>query len=156
MKKFAKVFAVIVVCALVLVGASVIFTKAEIDTPINKIGESVSNSMANALIDAADIKGKAQEALEASAPGIASATGLSESAVDSMIDDLGIQDWTVVSLPKDVSVADTNFVNYGGNTVEITSYSDPSIVTLSLDGTDVTFEIPDSAQGYVQYLKFLS
>lgn len=155
MKRGIKIILVLVVVLLVLIGATTILSKAGIDTPISGMTDNVTNSIANGIIDAADIKGKAQSALEDNATAISNATGIPVSAVDAMIDDLGIQDWTVTSVPSGAVVTDTSSIAYGGENISVKSYDDPSIVTLGYKGAELTFEIPQSAQGYVKYLELL-
>lgn len=155
MKKILKIMFIVIIAALVIVGASVIFVRAGIETPINPIGESITNGVVNGIIDATDIKGKAEEALKSNVGNISTATGIPADNINDMIDDLGIQDWTVVTLPNDAVVSDTGKFVYGGEVIAVTSYTDPSIVTLGYKGTNITFELPDSAQGYVKYLDFL-
>ncbi len=144
-----------ILAVFVLIGAGTVMSKAGIDTPVNNIADSVSNSIANGIIDAADLKGKAQSALESNATSISQATGLPTSAVQGMIADLGIKDWTVTSLPANATEVDSGTFSYGGETVSVKSYNDPGIVTLGYKGAEVTFAIPESAQGYIKYLEYL-
>lgn len=152
--KTAKIVIAVLVLALALIGASVVFVQAGIKTPINPIGEALSSAFTNAAIDAADLKGKAESALEDNADAIALATGLSNEEVDKMISDLGIEDWQVISLPDDAIATDTHTFKYRGQSYNITAYTNKSIVTIETNGLKTTFLVPDSAQGYVDYLKY--
>jgi hypothetical protein len=115
----------------------------------------ITNAVTNAVIDQSGIKDKIESALRDNASTIASSTGLSESQVNKAIDDLDIQDWTATDLPSDATVAETYNGNYGGTEATVTTYDDPSYVTVTADDQEVTLSVPESAQQYVSYLQYL-
>ena len=86
---------------------------------------------------------------------IAAATGLTEGQVNSMIDQLDISSWSVVALPDDAVATGSFETTYQGAAATVTTYRDPSYVTVSALGQDLTFAVPASAQGYVGYLAYL-
>ena len=49
----------------------------------------------------------------------------------------------------------TQAVNYGGISAEVTTYEDPSYITVSAEGQTFTLEVPNSAQDYLSLLGYL-
>lgn len=72
-----------------------------------------------------------------------------------MIDNLDIQSWEVTSLPKDAVPTGTSNVNLEGTAAELTTYDDPSVVTVGTSAGSVTLKVPPTAQGYIQCLGYL-
>lgn len=155
MKTFLKILCGIIAICLVVVGANALFISAGIDTPLNSLVQSTTNNTANAVLDATGIKTKAQTALEANADAIAEKTGLPASIVESIIEDIDIESWSVTSLPANVEETSTQSIDYEGISADITTYDDPSIVTINTGDAAVTLEVPDSAKTYIQYLQYL-
>lgn len=133
-------------------------------TPLSStpIGQSVhgmlglgTNAATNAAIDASGIKSKAEDTLYANASDIAAQTGMSEERVNQAIDNLDINNWSVTSLPNDAKETGTQAVNYGGISAEVTTYEDPSYITVSAEGQTFTLEVPNSAQDYLSLLGYL-
>lgn len=114
-----------------------------------------TNAATNAAIDASGIKSKAEDTLYANASDIAAQTGMSEEQVNQAIDNLDINNWSVTSLPNDAKETGTQAVNYGGISAEVTTYEDPSYITVSAEGQTFTLEVPNSAQDYLSLLGYL-
>lgn len=113
------------------------------------------NAATNAALDASGVKTKAEDALRDNASAIASETGMSEAAVNQAIDELNIEDWQVVSLPKDAQATGTQNVTYGGISAEVITYSDPSYISVKAQGQTFTLAVPDSAQQYASLIGYL-
>lgn len=151
MKTVLKVIGVLVVALAVVFGASALLEQAGIETPLT----AAKNGAANAALEASGIKAKADEVLRSNAGKISQKTGLPVSAVESAIDSLDIPSWQVTTLPADATATGSSTINYNGTTATLTTYDDPSVVTVTTGGVDVTLEVPASAQGYMQYLGYL-
>lgn len=116
---------------------------------------SLSTGAANALIDATGVKGQAESALRSNASSIAEATGLSESQVNAAIDQLDIQSWSVTALPDSAQTTGSFTTTYQGTQATVTTYSDPSYVSVNVAGQDIALSVPASAQGSLSYLSYL-
>lgn len=125
------------------------------ENPFASLMEGGKNAAANAAIDASGLKGKAKAALDANRDKIAAATGMSDAEVDAAIAALDIDSWEATSLPEDATATGTSSISYGGTDATVTTYDDPSIVTVDAYGQKVTLAVPDSAQDYLPYLGYL-
>ena len=114
-----------------------------------------TNAVTNAAIDASGIKTKAEDALYSNAADIAAQTGMSESQVNQAIDSLDIENWSITSLPSDVEATGSQSVSYGGVSAEVTTYDDPSYISVTAEGQTFTLEVPESAQEYMSLLGYL-
>ena len=70
-------------------------------------------------------------------------------------DALDIQSWEVTSLPEGAEKTGSANVSYSGTDATITTYDDPSVVTVTAMGQDITLAVPDSAQTYLPFLSYL-
>ena len=118
--------------------------------------ESARNSAANSAVDASGIKSRINDSLQSNANAIAEASGLSANQVQQGISDLDVEDWTVVSLPNDAQVSGTYHISRGGTDATITTYENPSYITVEAYGQNLTFLLPDTAQDYTSYLGYLA
>lgn len=128
---------------------------ANFENPLTSLFENGKNSAANAALNMSGLKEKASQALRANTDRISEASGLPPAQVDAAIDALDIESWEVTSLPDDVSETGSSDISYGGTQATITTYDDPSVVTITTMGQDITMAVPDSAQGYMGYLEYL-
>lgn len=117
--------------------------------------DQARNSALNAIINASGVKGKLQSELESSVPQISAATGLSTQQVQSGIDALDVNDWEVVSEPATATETGSYPVNANGMNATVTTYDDPSYVTVDAYGQRATFAVPNSATSYTQLLGYL-
>ena len=76
-------------------------------------------------------------------------------AVDAAIDALDIQSWEVTNLPEGAEKTGSANISYSGTDATITTYDDPSVVTVTAMGQDITLAVPDSAQSYLPFLSYL-
>ncbi len=120
--------------------------------PVTAIIDDSKIALTNSAIDATGVKGRAQEALEANSERIAEATGLPLATVNEAIGALDIESWQVTSLPRGAVETGTVDVDHGGVTAKVTTYDDPSVVTVDAYGQTVTLAVPESSQAYVRYL----
>lgn len=155
MKKVLKILGIVVVAAVVVMGGGILLAKNGIDNPIGDAAEQATYGAANAAVDATGIKKQIDTALRDNASEISRQTGLPQGVVDGMIDGLDVQSWKTVPLPSSATAEGTSNVSYGGYDAKITTYDDPSVVTISTDVGSVTLEVPESAQNYLQYLDYL-
>ena len=125
------------------------------ENPLAGLFEDGKNAATNAALDVSGLKSKAESALRGSADRIAEATGMSSSQVDAAIDALDIQSWEVTSLPAGVKATGSANVSHGGTDATVTTYDDPSVVTVNAYGQDITLAVPDSAQSYLPFLSYL-
>ena len=112
--------------------------------PLVGLFEGGKNAAANAALDVSGLKSKAESALRGSADRIAEA-----------IDALDIQSWEVTSLPEGAEKTGSANVSYSGTDATITTYDDPSVVTVTAMGQDITLAVPGSAQTYLPFLSYL-
>ena len=115
--------------------------------------DMIGTGVANAALDASGIKGQIDSTLRENVSAIASATGMSESQVTSAIDQLNIESWSVTTLPSNAT--GTFNTTYQGASATVTTYADPSYVTVDALGQELTLSVPESAQSYVSLLAYL-
>lgn len=153
MKKFTRALAITLAAIVIALGVFTLLSNTVLAG--NPTIESLKTSAVNSAIDASGIKGKLESSLRAKASSIAAATGLPESTVNGMIDQLDISSWSVTTLPSDAQEIGSFSTTYQGTAATVTTYSDPSYVSVEMAGQDLTLAVPSSAQSYVSYLKYL-
>ncbi len=114
--------------------------------------QNAKNAATNEAIDNSGVKGAINQTLLDHSAEIAAKTGVSQSTVESTIDQMDIQDWSVTDVPSNAQAQSTNQFSYDGVTANVTTYTDPSVVSVNTMGQDVAFSVPVSAQPYVSYL----
>lgn len=153
MGKVIKRLAVTVLAIVAAFAVLCIFSSTQLGNanPITGITTAIQNQ----ALDNLGIKSKIDSTLRNNEEAIANYTGMSESQVDDMIDNLDIQDWNATQLPSNATVANTYNGNYGGTEATITTYDDPSYVTVCANDQNITLSVPESAQSYLSYLQYL-
>ncbi|WP_251213211.1 hypothetical protein [Adlercreutzia murintestinalis] len=151
MKALGKVVVALGIAAVAVVGGSIALEQAGVETPLN----AARNGAANAALDATGLKEKADAALRANVDRIAQKTGMPASVVEGAIDSLDIPSWQVTSVPAGATATGTSTIDYEGVGATVTTYDDPSVVTIDTGAGAVTMEVPPSAQGYMGYLGYL-
>lgn len=153
MGKVMKRLAITVLAIVAAFAVLCIFSSTQLGNanPITGITTAIQNQ----ALDNLGIKSKIDSTLHNNEEAIANYTGMSESQVDDMIDNLDIQDWNATQLPSNATVANTYNGNYGGTEATITTYDDPSYVTVCANDQNITLSIPKSAQSYLSYLQYL-
>lgn len=153
MKLFTRAVAGILGGIVVVLGIiSVLGNTVLAGTPLM---DALGAGATNALIDASGVKGDIDGALRDNADAIARATGMSESQVLAAIDELDISSWSATSLPADTEATGSFETSYRGAAATLTTYADPSYVTVDAYGQRVTLAVPASAQDYLSYLAYL-
>ncbi|MBO4364766.1 MAG: hypothetical protein J5804_00550 [Eggerthellaceae bacterium] len=155
MKRVVATLALVVIVVPVAVGAYLYFSEgghsasASI-TPVSSIvahGGDTTVSGLNATIDASGIKDQIDSSLRSNAGTIANRLGVTEEEVNTAIDALDIKDWEVATLPQEAVATGAYQVDYADTKAQITTYDDPSYVTVSAYEQDITLSVPESAQG---------
>lgn len=153
MRAFTRALAGILLGIAVVLGIfSVAWTFAVNGTPLE---DAIGTGITNAAIDATGLKGRVEDALRSNTSVIAEATGMSEDQVDAAIDALDIDAWSATTLPDGVSETGSFSGSYQGATATVTTYDDPSYITVEAYGESVTLAIPESAEQYVSLLAYL-
>ena len=147
MKKFFKTFGgvlmgIVVVFGILSVLCNTLLAGTPLASALQQLGGGAGATAANVALDASGIKGKLDSELRSHAGDIAAATGLSEGQVEDII-------------PADATVAGSFQTSYQGTNVTVTTYTDPSYVSISPWGQTITLAVPESSQNYVSYLSYL-
>ena len=153
MRTFTRAIAGIVCGVAVLLGIfSAAWTLALNGTPLE---DAIGIGIANAALDASGVKSSIDEALRSNVESIAAATGLSNDQVETAIDELAIESWSATTLPEGVSVSGIFSTSYQGASATVTTYADPSYITVEAYGQNLTLAVPESAQQYLSLLAYL-
>lgn len=160
MNTFTRAISLTVAAAVVALGVlsglcNTLLAGNPITQMLSGAGQSLENTILNGAIDASGIKGAAEDALRGNVPEIAAATGMTEQEVEAAIDRLDISSWSVTDLPAGASPTGTIDTSYQGANATVTTYADPSYITVDTLGQSVTLAVPESAQGYISYLGYL-
>lgn len=167
MKTAKRTVTVLAIAAVVCAGAYYLFCQnsnaVTSQTVATNVVDRMQNSaqaakanVVNAALDATGIKARLQDVLEANSSAIAQSTGISQATVDAAIANMDIESWKVASLPSTASTEATYAVTYQGADTTVTTYSDPSYVTVSALGQAVTLNVPADAQSSLAYLPYVS
>ncbi len=117
------------------------------------IVDKAKTTAVNQMIDASGVKEAVRDALLSHAHDIAGATGISTSQVQTVINDLDIDDWQAITLPEsaveDITISGTA----AGVPATLTTYDDPGYVSVTAYGQTIDLAVPASAQ---QYLPLIS
>lgn len=149
-KVLGALLALLAVVVLVGVGV-VVFSNTSLG-PVSDAAQGAKAAVANAAMDATDLKGQVKNAIDERKGDIAAATGLTADQVDELVAELDIDGWQAAALPADAVETGTVDGSYAGIDGTITTYDDPGYVTISAYGQNVTLAVPESAQAYLPYL----
>ena len=152
MIRLAKTLIGLALVAVVGVGAFLLFSGSSF---FGDAVDQATTSVTNAAIDASGIKETIQNALDANAESIASALGVSVQDARDMIGNLDVASWQATSLPSDAQASGSYSASFDGTSANITTYEDPSYITVEAYGQSLTLSVPESAQEYVPYLAYL-
>lgn len=162
MNTFTRAISLTVAAAVVVLGVlsglcNTLLAGSPITQMLSGAGQSLESTILNGAIDASGIKGAAEDALRGNVPEIAAATGMTEQEVEAAIDRLDISSWSVTDLPAGASPTGTIDTSYQGANANatVTTYADPSYITVDTLGQSITLAVPESAQGYISYLGYL-
>ena len=160
MKAFTKGLAgallgIVAVLGIVAALGSTVFEDSPVMQAAREATGGVGTAAANAALDASGVKEQIESTLRSNASAIAAATGMSQSQVEAAIDNLDISSWRITTLPDDATVRGSFNTTYNGADATVTTYADPSYVTVDALGQTLTLEVPSSAQDYVSLLSYL-
>lgn len=110
------------------------------------------NEAVNAAVDASGVKSSVSDALMSHAGDIAATTGISTTQVQTVIEGLDIEDWQVATLPEGAQAKSTISGSAAGVEATLTTYDDPSYVSVSAYGQTIDLAVPSSAQQYLPLL----
>lgn len=153
-KSLAKPLISLALVLLLGAGGIMIIT-GKADTFIHDANESAKAFVNNIMIDAGGYKQKVTDALLENRDIIAKASGADPAEVDRIIKDFDIENWEACVLPSDAAAVSSYDANYAGLTGTVTTYQDPSYITVSVSGQDITLSVPPEAQDYIPYLVYL-
>ena len=140
-----------ILIAAIAVAAVVSSNSAQYARPL----DNFTNGSLNTLIDITGVKGHVDSTLRQKTGELAEQLGISQSAANEMVDSLAIQDWRVTTLPADAVETGTSAVKAGNVDAAITTYEDPSLITVGAYGLSLTLEAPESAQIYTPFLRYI-
>lgn len=140
-----------VACALVLNGGLSNMNIPGIGNPF----AGAQTTAANVLIDTSGIKDRIEAELYSRVDEVSAQTGIPAETLEAGIADLAIQDWKAIEKPAAATAAGNFSVNAGGTQIDVTTYADPSFVTVNAYGQEVTLTVPESARQYADYLPLL-
>ncbi len=152
--------AVLTIGALAVVGFTGFFILGVVDpdnesNPLTGIIEDAQTSAANTALEASGFKTEIQDTLVENSDSIAAATGMEAEEVTEVITSLDIENWDIAPLPNDAVSAGSFDGSYGGFDGTVTTYEDPSYVTITTMGQNITLSVPQDAQSYVSALQFM-
>ncbi|MEG0071783.1 MAG: hypothetical protein RR362_01525 [Raoultibacter sp.] len=140
----------IAVVALAITGGALAFSAA--NPAADGITEKLKATAANTVIESGNIKDKVTTVLNENRSTIAATTGLSEAQVDTAVANLALDEWEATPLPHDAVVVATQSTDFLGTSSTITTYEDPSYVTVDAFGQSITLHVPESAREYLGYM----
>lgn len=156
---FLGLIGVLIICCLGIIyiptGFSIPNPFEAISTHTQNAINNAKNAATNAVIDASGIKDRISETIDTYKDDLINATGISEDAADTIIEDIAVQDWQATTLPNDVYETGTIDGSAYGIDGTVTTYDDPSYITVEAYGQTITLAIPESAQDYLPYLSYL-
>ena len=152
---------VLAVCASAIVMSGGCSTTG--DNPLARIlaGEnpfqSARTDAINTLIDVSGVKDRIESELQARAEELSEETGLPLPILEYGIETLAIQDWEATEKPTEDQASETGTYSVvaDGTPLDITAYDDPSYITVTVYGQEITLAVPESAQPYVYLLPLL-
>ena len=96
-KVLGALLALLAVVVLVGVGV-VVFSNTSLG-PVSDAAQGAKAAVANAAMDATDLKGQVKSAIDERKDDIAAATGLTADQVDALVAELDIDSWQAAALP---------------------------------------------------------
>ena len=102
----------------------------------------------NTILDKTGLKERVDTALREKARAIAEENGIPSELLETGVDMLDIPNWKAAELPSGTKKDSTFTLDYDGHDITVTTYDDPSYVTLGAFGQEVTFDVPDSAETF--------
>ena len=150
-KVLGALLALLAVVVLVGVGV-VVFSNTSLG-PVSDAAQGAKAAVANAAMDATDLKGQVKSAIDERKDDIAAATGLTADQVDALRGRAGHRQLAGRRAARGCrGVGHRGRVVRGHRRHHHHPYDDPGYVTISAYGQNVTLAVPESAQAYLPYL----
>ncbi len=108
----------------------------------------------NVVLDQAGLKERIESALYKGADRFAEETGVPVEIVNKAIDVLDVTHWEATTLPDNVKKTGSVDADIEGGAISITSYDDPSYITLGAYGQEVTFDVPKSTEAFTSIIPY--
>ena len=143
----------LIMIALASVAIAVVMSQSCSRTTDNPLNEAKTTAV-NSLLDSTGIKKTIESEIRSRADSLAEETGIPRSYVDEVINNLDIQNWEVVSLPEGATETGSFSINAEGTPINVTTYDNPELLTVSAYGQDITVEVPASAQKYLPLIEY--
>lgn len=118
--------------------------------------DGLKNGVLNYVIDVSGAKDKVESALLQSQAAIRDRAGMTSEEFATAMDSLAIQEWRAATLPEDSVQASSIDLGALGVDATVTTYQDPSYVTVTFLGQDITMSVPESAQPYMPLLGYMA
>lgn len=118
---------------------------------VNNIA-AINTTAANTALETSGIKDQATQYLDENIGAIATVLGIPLEDAQEVVDNIAVEDWTIIELPKDAVIVGSFSYAAEGLDVEVTTHKDDSYVTFRAAGIDATFTVPVSAREYLAYL----
>ncbi len=152
-KRIIKTAIVLIVVAFLFMGiAYFAYRPASAPGPI----DTARDGAVNTFLDVSGFKTRLDTELHDKASLLAERTGIPEESIIEVADGLQIKEWKVATLPKSAVETNTQSIESETISAKLTTYEDPTLVTITAYGIPITLEIPESAQPYLQYEEILS
>lgn len=116
---------------------------------------NAQNDAINSALDNSGAKQAVENALLAHVSDISSATGLADSQVQNIINNMDIPSWEVATLPSGATETGSVSGTYAGVNAQVTTYDDPNYVSIEAYGQEFTLQVPQGAQQYMNLLQFV-
>ena len=154
-KTMRNVVITAIVMILVAAGLSAVVMSGGCSKMASDPVEGARINALNAIVESSGIKETLDSRLREEGRQLAAYYGVSPDVVDNVVDSAAIKDWKVTTLPENAIEESSYTIDVDGQSVEITTYDDDSVVTVGAYGQEVTFEVPESARDYLPYAEYL-
>ena len=151
-KTMRRIVALAITLILVAAGACAALFFLGSNSPL----ESARAGAINTLLEQTQLKQRLEDELYMRADRFAEDTGVPVEIVNALIETLDVTHWEATTLPQGVSQTSKIDTEVAGQQLSITSYGDPSYVTLGAYGQEVTFDVPESAETLSAALPYVS
>jgi hypothetical protein len=118
--------------------------------------EGMRTATINGILDRSGAKERLEAEMYAHADDVAESAGIPVELVNTGIEMLNVTEWKAVDLPADAEETATFRTQYRDQQVTLTTYDDPSLVTLGIWNQSVCFKVPESTQTFTTLAPYAS
>ena len=118
--------------------------------------EGMRSAAINEILDRSGAKERLEAEMYAHADAVAESAGIPVELVNSGIEMLNVTEWEAVDLPADAEETATFRTKYRDQQVTLTTYNDPSLVSLEVWNQSVCFKVPESTQTFTMLAPYAS